>query len=122
MNRVLIADDDHVIRLVVNATIVSDKYEVIEASDGEEAWTLVQKSRPTLALLDVGMPGLDGLTLTRRIKESPELAGTRVILLTAQTSPADVQAGKAAGADLYLTKPFSPLELLTAVEQVMGES
>jgi CheY-like chemotaxis protein len=104
----------------VSATIASDQYRVIEAADGDEAWRLLQMYRPSVVLLDVQMPGRTGLELTREIKLDPSLQRTKVILLTARTQEADVHAGMAAGADLYLTKPFSPLELLTVVEEALG--
>jgi CheY-like chemotaxis protein len=117
---VLIVDDEPSVRLLVSATIASDQYRVIEAADGDEAWRLLQMCRPAVVLLDVQMPGRTGLELTREIKRDPSLQRTKVILLTARTQEADVHAGMAAGADLYLTKPFSPLELLTVVEEALG--
>ena len=120
MTTVLIADDEPSLRLLVSATIVSDEYEVVEAIDGDEAWELLRKHRPTVALLDVQMPGLTGLDLTHAIRADPELSRTFVVLLTSKAQQADIQAGLAAGADRYLTKPFSPLELLTVVEQAVG--
>jgi CheY-like chemotaxis protein len=120
MTTVLIADDEPSLRLLVSATIVSDEYEVVEAIDGDEAWELLRKHRPTIALLDVQMPGLTGLDLTHAIRADPELSGTFVVLLTSKAQQADIQAGLAAGADRYLTKPFSPLELLTVVEHALG--
>ena len=117
---VLIADDEPSLRLLVSATISSDEYEVVEAADGDEAWAAVQQHHPVLALLDVQMPGRTGLDLARAIKGDPELRDIRVILLTSKALEADVKEGLAAGADLYLTKPFSPLELLGVVEQTMG--
>jgi two-component system phosphate regulon response regulator PhoB len=120
MQTVLIVDDEPSIRLLVSATIVSDQYRVVEATDGDEAWRLLQAHRPAVVLLDVQLPGRTGLELTRAIKADPELKRTKVILLTARTQEADVRAGAEAGADLYLTKPFSPLELLTVVEEALG--
>jgi CheY-like chemotaxis protein len=105
------------LRLLVAATIGSDANQVIEATDGAEAWLLIRKHRPAIAILDVQMPGLTGLDLTRAIRSDPILSGMKVILLTANSLQADIAAGLAAGADLYLTKPFSPLQLLTVVEQ-----
>jgi len=70
--------------------------------------------------LDVQMPGRAGLELTYAIRGDPELSRTFVVLLTSKAQQADIQAGLAAGADRYLTKPFSPLELLTVVEQAVG--
>ncbi len=117
---VLIADDEPNLRLLVNASIASDAYRVVEAEDGDEAWRLLLEHRPAVALLDVQMPGRTGLELARAIKSEPELSSTRVILLTSKAQEADIQAGLAAGADRYLTKPFSPLELLTVVEDALG--
>ncbi len=119
MTTVLIADDEPSLRLLVNATIASDEYDVVEAVDGDEAWGLIRQHRPSVVLLDVQMPGRTGLDLTRAIREDPELARTCVILLTSKAQQADIQAGLAAGADRYLTKPFSPLELLRVVEQAV---
>ena len=120
MKTVLIADDEPSLRLLVRVTVGSDEYGLLEAADGDEAWALVRQHRPAVALLDVQMPGRTGLELARAIKADPELAGTRVILLTSKAQAADIAAGLAAGADRYLTKPFSPLELLATVEQALG--
>jgi len=117
---VLIADDEPSLRMLVSATIASDEYEVVEAVDGDEAWGLIRLHRPNVVLLDVQMPGRTGLDLTRAIRDDPDLASTSVILLTSKAQQADIEAGLAAGADRYLTKPFSPLELLRVVEQAVG--
>lgn len=120
MRTVLIADDEASLRLLVSATLASDDYELVEATDGDEAWALLQQHRPEVALLDVQMPGRTGLELTRAIKADPALAHAYVILLTAQAQEADVAAGREAGADQYLTKPFSPLELLSVFERALS--
>jgi CheY-like chemotaxis protein len=120
MTTVLIADDEPSLRLLVNATIASDEYDVLEAVDGDEAWGLIRQHRPRVVLLDVQMPGRTGLELARAIRADPDLNKTCVILLTSKAQQTDVQAGLAAGADRYLTKPFSPLELLKVVEQAVG--
>jgi CheY-like chemotaxis protein len=116
---VLIADDEPSMRMLVHATIESDDYKVLEAADGDEAWALIQKFKPLLVLLDVQMPGSTGLEILAMIKSDPSLSKTRVILLTAKALVADVEAGMTAGADFYLTKPFSPLDLLTRVEEAL---
>jgi DNA-binding response OmpR family regulator len=107
-------------RLLVTATIASDQIEVLEAADGDRAWELIEQRRPDLVLLDVQMPGLSGLDLTRSIRAHPHLALTRVVLLTSKAQAGEVASGLEAGADLYLTKPFSPLSLLNYVEQSLG--
>ena len=116
---VLIADDESSMRLLVHATIESDDYLVLEAADGAEAWAMIQEQRPSLVLLDVQMPGRSGLDLLRSVRADPSLRGTRVILLTSKAPEGDVEAGLIAGADFYLTKPFSPLDLLTRVEEAL---
>ncbi len=120
MKGVLIADDEPSLRLLVSATLASDQYAICEAADGDEAWDLILEHRPSVAILDVQMPGRTGLELTRALKSDPMLKATRVIMLTSKAQEADIASGLAAGADLYLTKPFSPLELLTVVEQALG--
>jgi two-component system phosphate regulon response regulator PhoB len=117
---VLIADDESSMRLLVHTTIESDNYQVIEAADGDEAWALIKRHKPALVLLDVQMPGRTGLEILASIKSDPSLRGVRVILMTARALESDRIAGMAAGADFYLTKPFSPLELLARVQEALG--
>ena len=119
LRTVLIADDEPSMRLLVHATIESDDYAVVEASDGAEAWAMVQKYRPSLVLLDVQMPERTGIEVLRSIKADANLNATKVILLTSKAQESDVEAGLIAGADFYLTKPFSPLDLLTRVEEAL---
>src|SRR6266851_5206784 len=107
---VLIADDEAGIRKLVSATIGADRHTVLEAAAGNEAWELLRQHRPDVVLLDVEMPQRTGLELTRAIRSDPALAHTRVIMLTGQKTEAAIAAGIAAGADRYLTKPFSPLQ------------
>ena len=116
---VLIAGEESSMRLLVHATIESDDYLVLEAADGAQAWAMIQEQRPSLVLLDVQMPGRSGLDLLRSVRADPSLRGTRVILLTSKAQEGDVEAGLIAGADFYLTKPFSPLDLLTRVEEAL---
>jgi CheY-like chemotaxis protein len=119
LRTVLIADDESSIRLLVHATIESDDYKVVEAADGAQAWALTQELKPSLVLLDVQMPGQSGLEVLRSIKADPSLKATRVILLTSKAQERDIEVGLIAGADFYLTKPFSPLDLLTRVEEAL---
>jgi len=106
-------------RLLVHATIESEDYLVVEAADGTQAWALINEHKPSLVLLDVQMPGRSGLEVLQLVKADPGLAATRVILLTSKAQESDVEAGLIAGADFYLTKPFSPLDLLTRVEEAL---
>jgi DNA-binding response OmpR family regulator len=117
---VLIADDDANTRLLVSATLASDRYTVLEAADGEEAWRLIRRYRPAVAILDWEMPGYEGLELTAVIKGDPQLWDMTVIMLTGRSDREDREAGARAEADLYLVKPFSPKDLVAAVEQALG--
>jgi CheY-like chemotaxis protein len=116
---VIIADDEPSVRMLVVATIGDDDYKVIEARDGDEAWALIQEHRPSLVLLDVRMPGRTGLDVLRAIRSDPALLGTKVIVLTASALKSDVSAGLVAGADFYLTKPFSPRDLLSRLDEAL---
>jgi two-component system chemotaxis response regulator CheY len=113
---VLIADDDPSLRLLVTTTLAGDEYTIIEAENGVEALLMTKAQHPMLVLLDVNMPALDGLEVCRRIKSDPELEDIKVIMLTGAAQPSDEEAGRAAGADTYLTKPFRPLELLKLID------
>ncbi len=117
---VLIADDEPGMRLLVHTTIESDNYRVVEAADGDEAWVLIKRHKPSLVLLDIQMPGRTGLEILTSIRSDPSLNAVRVIVMTARALEADRTAAMAAGADFYLTKPFSPLELLARVQEALG--
>lgn len=119
MRTVLIADDEDRVRRLVATTIMSDQFELLHAANGNAAWELIEEHRPELVLLDVSMPGRSGLELTEAIRADPALAGTHVILITAYGEPDQIAAGERAGADLYLVKPFSPLQLLAAIERAL---
>jgi CheY-like chemotaxis protein len=117
---VLIADDDPAVRLLVSATLASDQYRVLQAADGQEAWWLIRGQRPAVAILDWEMPVYTGLELSAVIKGDPQLRETVVIMLTGRIARSDREAGGRAEADSYLTKPFSPQELLNTVERALG--
>ena len=115
---VLVADDDEDILLLVTARLRREGHEIVQARDGREALAAVRERRPDIAVLDVGMPGLDGLEVLAAIRDDPELANVRVLLLTAKAQEQDVRRGYAAGADAYMKKPFSPAELAKRVAEL----
>jgi DNA-binding response OmpR family regulator len=117
---VVVADDEPFLRELIHATVESEACRVIDAADGDEAWLLIKEHRPSLALLDVRMPGRNGLELARAIRADSELAATHIILIAATAHVADQAAGLAAGADSYVTKPFSPTDLRALVEAALG--
>jgi DNA-binding response OmpR family regulator len=118
---IVVADDDADILDLVALTLERRGHVVHRARDGEEALELVRRERPDLAVLDVSMPKLDGLELTRRLREDPETQAVRIVLLTALVQDTDVSEGLAAGAHDYVTKPFSPEELEDRVEALLRE-
>lgn len=110
---VLIVDDHADIRRLIRMTLEFEDYQILEAADGESALQVAATGRPDVVLLDVMMPGeIDGLEVCRRLKANSALAGAQVILLSARGQARDREAGLQAGADAYLVKPFSPLQLI----------
>lgn len=122
MMTVLIADDEPYVVELVRVTLEDDRVRVLDASDGEEALAVAHAEHPDVVLLDVQMPRLNGLDVCRRLRAEPGFADTRVVMLTAAAQADDVARGLAAGADHYLTKPFSPIALLTLLERLMPEA
>ena len=118
---VLVADDDDDILLLVTTRLRRDGFKVIQARDGDEALDLALEHRPDIAVLDIGMPGLDGLDVVRAIRADEATKRMRVLLLTAKAQESDVRRGYTAGADLYVRKPFSPAELSTRVRALLVE-
>lgn len=120
MKKLLIVDDEPVVCDLVEATLGGGTYEVLKAGDGAAALALIRAQRPNLVLLDVAMPRMDGFAACRAIKGDPVLGSTPVVMLTACTAPSDRAQAVAAGADEYLTKPFSPLELLQVIDRLLS--
>jgi DNA-binding response OmpR family regulator len=117
---VLAADDDDDILALVAFRLERSGYTVIQAHDGQEALDLALSEKPDLAVLDVMMPKLDGFELTRRLRAEEATSRMPIILLTARAQDTDVDQGFAAGADDYIRKPFSPQELRTRVQAILG--
>ena len=122
MTTILVVDDEPSIVELVRFTLEDADVRVVEASDGAEALILARRIKPDLVLLDVQMPRLDGLEACRQLRREPAFARTPIIMLTAAGQQADRTRGLGAGADEYLTKPFSPLALLALVEALLAET
>jgi DNA-binding response OmpR family regulator len=118
MMNVLIADDESSVTELVRMTLEDERVRVVATADGVTAMALASEIRPALILLDVNMPGWDGLEVCRRLRADARFATTPIVMLTAAARPDDVRAGLEAGATEYLTKPFSPVRLLTLVESL----
>jgi DNA-binding response OmpR family regulator len=117
---VLAADDDEDILALVTFRLERSGYTVLQARDGAEALELARAEKPDLAVLDIMMPKLDGLELTRRLRAEEATSRMPIILLTARAQDTDVQQGFDAGADDYIRKPFSPQELRARVQAMLG--
>jgi CheY-like chemotaxis protein len=114
---VLVVDDDPVVRLLLETTIQGGPYRVLTASDGDEALATARRIHPTVILLDVSMPKLDGFEVCQRIKNDPVTKDITVIMITAKAQADDRARGQAVGVDAYITKPFSPLQLLESLDR-----
>ena len=123
MPTVLIVDDEQHVRLLIEQTLEDledDGVDLLTATNGEEALDVVANQHPELVFLDVQMPRKNGYEVCRAIKDDPATAGTTVIMLTAKGQAVDHEAGTAAGADAYLTKPFDPDDLLDRARTALG--
>lgn len=117
---ILVADDDPDILGLVTIRLERDGYDILTASCGTDALTLARDHRPALAVLDVSMPGMTGLEVTRELRADEATAAIPVILLTARVQEADIAAGLASGANAYLKKPFRPQDLRERVAALLA--
>ncbi len=121
MKKILIVDDKPEIRELVSVTLEIGPYQILTAANGDEALQMAQTQQPDVMLLDIQMPGgtLDGLDVCRILKNTEATKDIYIIMLTAKGQTSDKQAGQDVGADDYLVKPFSPLQLMNSVEAVL---
>jgi two-component system, OmpR family, phosphate regulon response regulator PhoB len=118
---VLVCDNEEALRELVRDSLEDEDYDLVEARDGDEALVVARRTRPDLIVLDMMMPGRSGLEVLLELRRDPVLARTPVIMLTARTQSVDRDASAAAGANRFVAKPFSPLELVAVVEEVLAE-
>lgn len=119
---VLVVDDEPMARTLLRLMLVRAGFDVSEAEDGYDALEKIKEEMPDLVILDVMMPGLDGFSVCRAVRESAPTAHLPVIMLSAKTDMDSVNRGLRAGANKYLTKPISPDELARQVRSVLGEA
>ena len=118
--KILVVEDDSTIRTILEMALLGAGFKARKSvARGDEGLAEARQMRPDLVLLDLMLPGLDGFTVATRIRETPELAATRIIMLTARTQNEDIVRGLACGADDYVTKPFDRLVLLARVRAVL---
>ncbi len=121
MKKILIVDDQLEVRELVEVTLRVGAYQILQAVSGEEAIEIVRSERPELIIMDIMMPGkIDGLEATRILKNDPEMKDCKIVILTAKGQETDRTRGYEAGVDDYFVKPFSPLDLIRKVEEVLG--
>lgn len=118
--KVLTVDDEPDVLLLCRVNLEFEGYDVVEASDGEEAMRKLREERPDVVLLDVMMPKMDGWQVLQAIKADEELAATPVVMLTAKVQDQDQIRGWSEGAADYITKPFSPLALSQVLQDVLA--
>ncbi len=120
MHKILLIEDDIIVQDLVSATLGGDsRYELIQAYDGETGLALAKSETPIILLLDLDLPKLNGLEICRRLKSDPTYSGIYILVLSAMSQADDIKAGKDAGADEYFVKPFSPLELLRKIDEIL---
>jgi len=120
MRRILAVDDSASMRQIVSQALKGAGYEVIEASDGDEALDFARRETVDLVIADVNMPNMDGITLIRELRQLAAYRLTPLIILTTEASPEKKQQGKSAGATGWVVKPFNPERMLAAISKVLG--
>jgi two-component system, cell cycle response regulator DivK len=118
-NRILVVEDQEDNRTILRDLLGAAGYDLIEAADGEEGVKLAQQEKPDLILMDIQLPAIDGYEATRRIKGDAALKSTPIIAVTSYALSGDEAKARAAGCDGYVTKPFSPRELLAKVREYL---
>ena len=121
MKKILIVDDRSEVRELVEVTLKSEDYRILQANNGKQAVEIAREQKPDLVLMDIMMPGeIDGTEAARILKNDPATRGIVIIMLTSKGQKEDIKKGYAAGADDYFIKPFSPLDLIKKVEEILG--
>ncbi|MBI4650111.1 response regulator [Candidatus Desantisbacteria bacterium] len=118
-DRILIVDDDPDIRELLSQSLNSDLFEIALAENGEETLRMVGQQKPDLIILDIMMPGIDGLEVCRRLKENPATSNIPVLMLTAKSGVGDKIEGFVTGAEEYITKPFDPMNVEARVATIL---
>ena len=117
--RILVVEDQEDNRQILRDLLGSAGFEMVEAGDGQEALVQVAKHKPDLILMDIQLPIMDGYEATRRIKANPETKSIPIIVVTSYALSGDEGKARAAGCDAYVTKPYSPRQLLAKVKEFL---
>jgi len=119
IRRILVVEDQEDNRQILRDLLTSVGYEMAEAENGEQALAAVKAQRPDLILMDIQLPILDGYEATRRIKADPQLSSIPIIVVTSYALSGDEAKARAAGCDAYVTKPYSPRQLLAKIKEYL---
>lgn len=119
MHKLLLAEDEEVLRMLVVDTLEDEGYEVDEAEDGEEAFEKIKETDYDLVMIDYMMPGMTGIEVIEKIRNELNNQELKILMLTAKSQQADKDRAKEAGANYFLAKPFSPLKLVDLVQEVL---
>ncbi|MBS1705891.1 MAG: response regulator [Armatimonadetes bacterium] len=119
-SKILVCDDErHIVRLI-QVNLEKQGYQIVTAYDGKEGLEKIKAEKPDLVVLDVMMPYMDGFEVLKNLRREPSTESLPVIMLTAKAQDKDVFEGYHYGADMYLTKPFNPMELISFVKRILG--
>jgi two-component system cell cycle response regulator DivK len=119
--RILVVEDQDDLRAILRDLLTGSGYDVAEAADGQAGVARAKAERPDLILMDIQLPVLDGYETTRQIKSDPDLKATPIIAVSSFAMKGDEEKARAAGCDHYVTKPYSPLQLLRIIQGFLGE-
>jgi CheY-like chemotaxis protein len=119
--KILLAEDEEVLRMLVVDSLEDEGYEIDEAVDGIEAFEKIQEHTYDLVLLDYMMPGMTGLDVIEKTRQLPEKQDVLIMMLTAKSQKSDQDLARKVGADYFLAKPFSPMELITIVAEILHD-
>lgn len=121
MKRILVVEDQEDLRGILRDLLTGSGYDVAEAADGQEGVAKAKSERPDLILMDIQLPVLDGYEATRHSKADPQFAATPIIAVSSFAMKGDEEKARAAGCDHYVTKPYSPMQLLRVIRGYLGE-
>ena len=120
--RILVVEDQEDLRGLLRTLLTGSGYSVLEAVDGRDGINKVRSERPNLVLMDIQMPVLDGYAATRQIKADPDLKSIPIVAVSSFAMSGDEAKARAAGCDHYVTKPYSPMQLLRLVRDILGDT
>lgn len=117
--KILIADDEASLRFLIHETIADPSIQILEAKDGPEALRIARSQHPRMILLDMAMPGINGVEVCTQLKADPATRDIQIVMVTAYSQTKDREQALAAGADHFISKPFSPTQLFELVDKIL---